>query len=115
MIKLSKEYVELNSREHVTEVIKHEIAHAWTYKKCMLQGKTKRADFGHTKQWRHYARMLGVKNISSRDKTANMPKGKYSGTCPCGDTWERYRLSQAIRNNGQCPKCREKITWKKNY
>lgn len=81
-ITMSRHLVELNSREEVEDMIRHEIAHA-------LAGS--RA--GHGDKWRSNAALVGARpeRCYNGQKVAAPPR-KWKGTCPrCGRTSLRHR------------------------
>lgn len=92
LIRLSRYYVEHNSEDDIRNTILHELAHA-------LVGCKE----GHNHVWRAMAIRLGCSG-DRLNRTAVMPKGNYTFTCPNGHTHQSYKLTNRMRNMS-CGKC----------
>ncbi len=79
-IELSKYFVAHNDEPAVRDTALHEIAHALAGEKA-----------GHGPKWKAVCRRIGAKP-ERIDRTAVMPKGHWSATCPnCGAVHRRFR------------------------
>lgn len=91
IISLSKHFVKLNSEKQVLDTILHEISHALHY----IETET----VSHNKRWKEIAKMIGCSGL--RLTIANMPQGKYTGTCPsCKRKIRAHKRSRV--SCGQC-------------
>ncbi len=101
IISLSKHITELNSREHVTETLLHEIAHA-------LAGHSA----GHGKKWKDIMHSLGQTPQRCYGSEITTPMLKYTGRCKnyaiCKTEIQRNTLPQKTFFKTQhiaCKKC----------
>ena len=95
VIKLSAPLARLNSDAVVLDTIKHEIAHAIAGKRA-----------GHGPQWKTVCVRIGAQPTRCADsQDVVQPPAKYVGTCPaCGNTFNRHRLSNGLKERGGwCP------------
>jgi predicted SprT family Zn-dependent metalloprotease len=96
-IELSQYLTFLNTEEHVTNTILHEIAHA-------LVG----IGHGHDYIWKQKAREIGCDAERCYAKDTNRPEGKYKGTCiNCGNV--QYYHKQIRQNSHACSACCNKF------
>lgn len=92
-IELSRHYVFCNPREHVTDTILHEIAHA-------LVG----TNHGHDEVWKAMCVSLGCMPKSC-EKDVVMPDGAWRAHCPsCQKTYAQHRRPKYFRSL-YCRKC----------
>jgi len=93
-ISLSASLVHLNSSEHVTDTILHEIAHA-------LCGPGN----GHNEKWKDTARRIGCRPKRCYVAEVVTPQAKYTAQCPgCGKTQPARRRSKVA-----CRSCCQKF------
>jgi predicted SprT family Zn-dependent metalloprotease len=88
-IGLSRFLVVLNDENAVRATMLHEIAHA-------LVGY----GHNHDRVWKLKALEIGAKP-NRTNKTAEMPKGRWKGTCDkCGEVFYKHRGGRHVRNGG---------------
>ena len=97
-ISLSVSYCCAASREDVLDTVLHEIAHALAGFKV-----------GHGPKWKKICKAIGCSGKVYH--TTIHGKDRWEGTCPCGRSWTRMKLSQRSKKYAICPKCDENITW----
>jgi SprT protein len=100
-ISLSRYFVQANSPERVEQTIRHEVAHA-------LAGP----GAGHGPEWKRQCQIVGFTGGRTYDPAETvMPPAAWKGTCGCGQTWTRHRLSARAKQGAYCTDCNGKITW----
>jgi predicted SprT family Zn-dependent metalloprotease len=107
VIRISRSHIELNERDAVLDTVLHEIAHALVAER----GGSLNGD-PHGPAWQRVAQEIGVETISYRVMGVKMPKGRYSGTCPCGTPHERWRMRPGWTY--RCATCKGLIEWSVN-
>lgn len=114
-IGLSVKLLDAITLEGWEDVVLHEIAHALT------------VGHGHDRVWKATARAIGAdptSSVAEGDLDREKVPYKWTGTCMvCEKTWNRHRLNDSTRRNGQCTNaaCRKTtsglvstIVWKEN-
>jgi predicted SprT family Zn-dependent metalloprotease len=92
-IELSEHYVLRNDRQHVTDTILHEVAHA-------IVG----TEHGHDDVWKNMCTKIGA-TPSSCSNTARMPDGYWQARCPgCYTVFTRHRRPRRLRGR-YCVAC----------
>lgn len=99
VISISKAHIEATSIQQMTDTMKHEVAHAYSYYHHGIKGK------GHNGLFYNACRVVGAKPLRcasvSEDEKEITPK--YVGVCPsCKFTFKAFRKSKRLTSCGKC-------------
>lgn len=102
LIRLSRPFTLVNPREVVEETIRHEIAHALTYRDRALRGD--RAS--HGPEWQANAIRVGARPEAYAGEEVTEPPRKWQATCPaCGRVNGRHRWTPDMEGERACGVC----------
>lgn len=101
-LKFSRYLVEMNDRDGVDQVVRHELAHVAAGSKA-----------GHGPVFKAHARRLGVRNPGPCTTGLAAPEGAYKAKCPTHGVLEgsRHKMTYAAFHNRVCRRCRQPIIW----